>query len=220
MSIKISAASRGRRTVAGVVAVAGCLLLTPACSALGGSEEPANQTSQTNAAPVLSTTGPTPSEPSTSTDPGSADPTGQTGEDLGAPVASRIASLVSGNDSGPAKLEIFQPRRSGNLVYLHVRLTPVRGRLYLSSIHLTDNDSGSGDRGLGRDGFQLIDTKNKKAYLVAHDGNGKCFCSRMASEFFVSPLLFSATFGAPPADVTTVDVSVAGFGVFRDVQIG
>ena len=72
------------------------------------------------------------------------------------------------------------------------------------------------------DGIQLVDGKHSKLYLVASDGDGTCLCSRGLSAVFLDsgePLLLSATYAAPPADVTAVDVRVPNFGIITNVPV-
>ena len=88
---------------------------------------------------------------------------------------------------------------------------------------LSDEDYGSSDNtGLAADGLSLVDVKNSKLYLVASDGAGTCLCSRGLSGVFLSrnlPAIFSATFAAPPADITTVDMRIPTFGTVRNVPV-
>ncbi|WP_157547791.1 hypothetical protein [Nonomuraea candida] len=71
------------------------------------------------------------------------------------------------------------------------------------------------------DGVFLVDVKNAKKHLVALDSEGKCVCSRIESLFLKQDdtAVFSATFAAPPADVTSVDVHIPNVGTLADVPI-
>ncbi len=72
------------------------------------------------------------------------------------------------------------------------------------------------------DGISLIDSKNRKRYLVGRDSNGACACDRDLGTAFVnadSPVALSATFGAPPPDVTSMDILVPQFGTFKDAPL-
>ena len=72
------------------------------------------------------------------------------------------------------------------------------------------------------DGLRLVDGKNAKLYLVASDGNGTCVCTGDLNGVFLEddvPQLFSATFAAPPGDLTTVDVRVPTFGTVKGVPV-
>jgi hypothetical protein len=72
-------------------------------------------------------------------------------------------------------------------------------------------------------GVSLIDPVNGRRYRVARNGTGedaKCVCSK-ANETIKggSSLELYAVYGAPPADVTKVNVEIPNLGVFADVPI-
>jgi hypothetical protein len=72
-------------------------------------------------------------------------------------------------------------------------------------------------------GVSLIDPINGRRYRVARNGTGedaKCVCSN-GSETIKggSSLELYAVYGAPPADVTKVNVEFPNLGVFADVPI-
>ncbi|WP_378784632.1 hypothetical protein ACFMQL_04185 [Nonomuraea fastidiosa] len=71
------------------------------------------------------------------------------------------------------------------------------------------------------DGVFLVDVKNAKKHLVAVDSEGKCVCSRIQALFLKKDdtAVLSATFAAPPPDVTTVDVHIPNVGTLSDVPI-
>ncbi|MFG1699005.1 hypothetical protein [Nonomuraea sp. NPDC049309] len=71
------------------------------------------------------------------------------------------------------------------------------------------------------DGVYLVDVKNAKKHLAAVDSEGKCVCSRIHALFLNKDesAVFSATFAAPPPDVTTVDVHIPNVGTLSDVPI-
>ncbi|GAA3442439.1 hypothetical protein Pve01_72690 [Planomonospora venezuelensis] len=72
------------------------------------------------------------------------------------------------------------------------------------------------------DGVFLVDTRNAKKHLVALDSEGACVCSRIGSLFLKEgeSAAFSATFAAPPADVTSMDVHIPNVGTLADVPLG
>ncbi|GIH78403.1 hypothetical protein [Planobispora longispora] len=72
------------------------------------------------------------------------------------------------------------------------------------------------------DGVFLIDTKNAKKHLVALDSDNTCVCSRIGSLFLKEgeSAAFSATFAAPPDDVTSMDVHIPNAGTLADVPLG
>ena len=81
---------------------------------------------------------------------------------------------------------------------------------------LSDSDNTASDAtGDAADGLQLVDGKNAKVYLVASDGKGRCLCTRSLNSLFLDPgypVVLSATFAAPPADVTAIQVRIPHFG--------
>ena len=80
----------------------------------------------------------------------------------------------------------------------------------------------SDSTGDAADGLQLVDGKNAKLYLVASDGQGRCLCSRNLSNLFLdygNPVPLSASFAAPPADITAVQVRIPGFGTVKNVPV-
>lgn len=77
----------------------------------------------------------------------------------------------------------------------------------------------------------LVDRKNRKRYLVARvdpnttlDGrDSQYLASSGLSKVFVKPgqsIALYATFGAPPDDVTAVDVVIPQVPVFENVPLG
>jgi hypothetical protein len=95
-------------------------------------------------------------------------------------------------------------------------------QVQVSGLLADGNFSAIDFQGSSADGIQLVDGKNAKLYLVASDGKGQCVCSRDLSGVFLrnnTPVLISATFAAPPANVTTVDVRLPNFGTVANVPI-
>jgi len=71
------------------------------------------------------------------------------------------------------------------------------------------------------DGVYLVDTKNAKKHLVAKDNEGTCLCSSGLVEIDTDKtVVFSATFAAPPPDVSTMDVFIPRAGTFKNVPRG
>ncbi|MEU4549492.1 hypothetical protein [Nonomuraea dietziae] len=77
--------------------------------------------------------------------------------------------------------------------------------------------------GLTVGGVSLVDAANGKRYRVAYTGkspSARCVCSDY--DVFTEPgeeLPLHATFAAPPADVTKVNVDLRTLGVFTDVPV-
>ena len=67
----------------------------------------------------------------------------------------------------------------------------------------------------------LIDSANKKKYLVVKDTEGKCICSELQDDVVKgSSFNLWAKFPAPPADVQTITVVIPGFAPVESVLIG
>lgn len=100
--------------------------------------------------------------------------------------------------------------------------------LTFSVTNIGDNESEivHGWLGSGGDadvsGVKLVDPTNGKVHLVARDANDACVCSTYGgTDSFATDesILYSATFGAPPEDVETMDVQVPTAGTFNDVEL-
>jgi hypothetical protein len=168
-----------------------------------------------------SSTSETTAKPSTSTSPS------------GKPVATPqkvVAAREGSVDQKPVTLEILELKRSGGTSALTFRLTAKdsEGSAQVAQTFddgISEKIKGTDDptQGSGSlDGISLVDTKNRKRYLVGRDENGVCVCDSNLSSGFANadaPLLLSATYAAPPADVRTMDVVIPHFGTFKDVPI-
>ena len=216
-------------------------LSAAACSLPGtGSDDPATQPP---AAPPVTTSAPpsdsppattespsapvSQSDPSASDQPASAQPTPADpsqpsgGDQLGAVVATR----TSADGGRKVTLRLYPVQRDGSTSHVNLTLSSAVERTSGVQVGelLADGDYNASDKsGLAADGIQLVDGKNAKLYLVASDGRGQCPCSRDLSSVFLSlnaPVLFSATFAAPPPDVTQVDVRIPNFGTFKNVPV-
>ncbi|MFI6317709.1 hypothetical protein ACIBG8_09335 [Nonomuraea sp. NPDC050556] len=72
------------------------------------------------------------------------------------------------------------------------------------------------------DGVYLIDRKNAKKHLVAKDSQGACVCTGNTESIAINTgqkIVFTASFAAPPEDVTTVDVHIPLAGTFAGVPL-
>lgn len=168
------------------------------------------------------------SAPKTTTGGPATTPTGPAPTGASAPaLASRDGML----GDHPIKLEIAELKRSGFTTTLMLRLTNPTD----NGAQVADNfDDGifqkirtpgasSIDGGDSLDGIYLIDTVNRKKYLVGRDSDNACTCDSDLGNAFVyneGPLLLSAIYGAPPPAVKSVDVFVPKFGTFKDVPLG
>jgi hypothetical protein len=164
-----------------------------------------------SAVPSATTAPPTPADP--------AQPSGD--DQLGEPVATR----TSADDGKKVTLTLYGLQRGGSTSHLNFTLTSPGSktdRIQVAQFLSDKNYSSIDSTGFAADGLQLIDGKNAKLYLVASDGKGQCLCSRGLEGVFLqgnAPVLFSATFAAPPADVTQVDVRIPSFGTVKNVPV-
>ncbi|RNL86201.1 hypothetical protein [Halostreptopolyspora alba] len=77
-----------------------------------------------------------------------------------------------------------------------------------------------GDRDVSK--VKLVDSTNGKVHLVARDADDACVCSSYDGSETFDPnesILYSATFGAPPEDVETMNVQIPNAGTFNDVEL-
>lgn len=126
------------------------------------------------------------------------------------------------------RLEITQLERSGTTTSLGLRLVN-KGGLDLDVKNAFDDGvtqpirgSRSRANGYSIDGIYLIDRERGMKYLVARDTDGRCICDAGLADTSLAygSVPLSATFGAPPPDVTAVDVVVPHFGTFANVPLG
>ncbi len=149
---------------------------------------------------------------------------GRSGQ-LGAVVATRQGSVSGTNWSNPIKVELYELRRDQGFVTVNVRITDMtpKGGGGVFGWRAADFFSIEGSAGThGFDSVYLLDRKNRKKYLVARDAQKACLCSTKLG-IHVQPqqtIGLYATFGAPPDDVTAVDVYVPQVEAFEDVPLG
>lgn len=183
-------------------------LAVSACSLPGGADEPS--TPPQASAPASAGSGaPTATDPS---------PSGGT-DQLGQPFVTRDSS----RNGESFTMTLYPVRRTGTTSSVNLTLSSSGDEGFTVSTLLTDNNSESGDASASAaDGIQLVDGKNAKLYLVASDGQGHCLCTQGLTGVVLkdgASSIISATFAAPPADVTTVDVVVPSFGTVKDVPV-
>jgi len=211
-----------RRTVLGLVTA---LVLCAAGCGLGDAPPtepvPAVTSDPPSTVPSMSTQ-PTPADPSTSTQPTPADPSQPAGPDqLGEPVVTRTSAA----DGDKIQLTLYPVVRDGVVSHLNFVLSAPEEeaeRVQIADL-LSDANSTSSNFALdAADGLQLVDGKNAKVYLVASDGKGHCLCTRNLNNLYVeygNPVLMSASFAAPPADVTAIQVRIPNFGTVKNVPV-
>lgn len=210
---------------AGVTLALAALVLTAGCSlpGVGGgsstssapdpSEPPASAPSSAPAGTAAAS--PPPGQPTP------ADPSAPSGP---APLGEVFATRTSAMGSVKVTLQLYPLQRDGSVSHLNLTLSaPATGTEGQVTQLLSDSNPKAGDsESDAADGIQLVDGKNSKLYLVASDGNGTCLCSRSLGRTFLEddlPVLVTATFAAPPADVGTVDVVVPSFGTVKGVPV-
>jgi hypothetical protein len=168
------------------------------------------------------TSNPPSAAPSASSPPTPADPSQPAGPDqLGDPVVTRSSAA----DGDKVKLTLYPVVRDGAVSHVNLELSATdedAKSVQISSLLSDANTTTSDSTGDAADGLQLVDGKNKKLYLVASDGKGRCLCSRNLNNLFLdygNPVLLSASFAAPPADVSAVQVRIPSFGTVKNVPV-
>lgn len=151
-------------------------------------------------------------------------PTGTTTTAAAAPLASRTGNV----DNIPVTFSIVSLKRAGSTVQLTFSLTTKSSdRAQVGSAFddglfekITSPGASTVSGADSLDGIYLIDSTNRKKYLVGRDSQNACICDSDLGNGFVgdsAPLFLSATFGAPP--VSAVDVFVPHYGTFANVPI-
>jgi hypothetical protein len=193
----------------------------PATTSSAPSDSPPAATDSPSASDP-SASDPSASDPSASGQPTPADPSQPSGGDQ---LGSVVATRTSAGGGRKVTLRLYPVLRDGATSHVNLTLSSPVERTSGVQVGelLADGDYNASDKsGLAADGIQLVDGKNAKLYLVASDGRGQCLCSRDLSSVFLSlnaPVLFSATFAAPPPDVTQVDVRIPNFGTVKNVPV-
>src|ERR1017187_10247991 len=145
----------------------------------------------------------------------------QTPPAAAAPASSAAVIATADGETDGIKAEILDLKRdSGGTVTLKFTLVNnskqdvgfVYGFGDDANFHITDFDS------IG--GVNLVDTVNKKKYMVARDSENHCLCSRGLSG--VGPATrknLYAQFPAPPDDVQKINVVIPHFLPANDVPV-
>lgn len=195
------------------------------CSGLRGSggDEPQQPAPSASASAVTTSAAATPVNVPATPGPGttaSETPNGVP-TDLGTPAATRDGTA----DEQKATLAVYPIRRSDTLAVMHftVAVDPeAEDGIFVFDL-FSDGDSTTGDAqsSTSVDGVRLVDSARRKVYLAASDGKGNCLCSR-ALRGNLEPghsYTFYATYAAPPAEVTALDVSFPQFGTVSRVPV-
>ncbi|MEV4161350.1 hypothetical protein [Nonomuraea dietziae] len=191
-----------------VAGLTGCGML-PGPLAAGGEEKQQVTAQQTTA----QQSGGTPQESGTAPAPQTAQsaPPEQTQVIAGREVKAGGADLL---------VQITGLKRQGRVATLTWTVTNKGENRWEMSSTLGDTPMGMG---LTVGGVSLVDAANGKRYRVAYTGKApgaRCMCSDY--DVFTEPgeqLPLHATFAAPPADVTKVNVDLRTLGVFTDVPV-
>lgn len=205
-------ATRAARVVAAAVLVTVLTVLT-GCS--GDGDQPGPRPSGAGSSPATAPSG------------GGAQP--EAADQLTV-AASREASVDFAGVAVPVRADLAPLRRNGDVVVLNLTLTNLGEDRWQISADLDDGttngiEGGVVDQDPARysvDGISLVDGVNGKRHLVARDERGYCVCSTALSGVFLEAggvVVLSATFAAPPDDVTAMDVEVPLFGTFTGVPV-
>jgi hypothetical protein len=209
MSIRSSSRPSTPRLLPFAAVAAGVALLagTTACDAIGG-------TSSTSAT----------SSPRTGIGSGGGSTAGQSvprdgSLDADIVIASRPASY----EDAMVRIDLISVRRSGSLATLRFTATNTTPGTSDDTDKEWNVDTDLGDKSsdYSVNGVYLIDPAHSKKYPAATDSADDCVCS-LTSGVSIVPTQkreFSATFAAPPVDVTSVDVYVPGAGSFENVPV-
>jgi hypothetical protein len=145
------------------------------------------------------------------------------------PIVATVEAQVSyAGEAVPIKIDLYGPRRDQGFVTVNVQVTNMTPEGQGSSSGWQINDTFAGatrsvDNKQSFSGVYLLDRGNHKQYLVARNANEEFLASTNLNAVFVKPQqtaeLF-ATFGAPPADVTAIDLVIPQIPVFENVPLG
>jgi hypothetical protein len=145
--------------------------------------------------------------------------------------AKAIAARKGSISRNPATLEVLELRRGSETTALTLRVSTDGssefqiGEAFDDGVEQKVQGASTSDAPVNLtslDGITLVDTKNRKRYLVGRDSKGVCACDSGLGGVFLgrdNPVILSALYAAPPADVSAVDVLVPRFGTFNDVPV-
>ncbi len=165
-------------------------------------------------APPSATSSDATSSDQSSTGPAAA-PSPDTG-DLGPVVATRTGTI----DGKRVEVKLQRIVRDQNLAHLSFVLDASTDDITIGRA-LSDDNLAAGDADDDTaDGVTLIDPRRSKVYLAAAS-DYRCLCTRFRDTKLAhdQPVVVSATFAAPPAEVTVLDVQIPGFGVVVGVPV-
>ena len=208
----------------GAIAVAAALLLS-GCSGIPGTDIDEPQQPAPSAPGSAVSTSAAPTVVGAPTTPGAGATTSGTSNgapsDLGAPAATRDGTA----DHQKATIAVYPIRRSDTLAVLHFTVTvdpSAKDGIFVVNLFMDgDSTTGEGNSSVSVDGVRLVDNVGRKAYLAASDGEGQCMCSRHLTGDLEpgNTYTFYSTYAAPPAEVTSLDVSFPQFGTVSRVPV-
>lgn len=151
-------------------------------------------------------------------------PTGANG--LPKPVAQHVwESTVQSTSPFAVVTSIYGVYRQGDHAVLQFGVTLGSGANVGQGVDVTDwlrpTTGSANDPSLSADGMVLVDPQAEKAYLVARDSqtNGRCLCPRQLQAYAGATTVASATFAAPAADKSAIDVWLPSLGYFANVPV-
>lgn len=145
-------------------------------------------------------------------------------------TAPPLATSAGSVDGVPVTLSILSLKRSGLVSELTFSLSTTAdkadvGNWFDDTIDesVKGEPRGNVDGANSLDGIFLVDASDAKKYPVARDSNNKCLCDDnlfLQDVTNAGPLVLSATFGAPPANVKAVNVFIPHYGTFANLPLG
>jgi hypothetical protein len=154
-------------------------------------------------------------------------------QDPAAPPSESFASVLGSSQSGfddvALRLDLLDVRRGETTVSITFAVTNLEDEDDEDAEDWTVANAFSGEASILNDrygtlaGISIIDTQNARRYPVLFDENEECLCDSGLLGRIVdagNTSRFTATTGAPPSDVTEVDVQIPGFGTFSAIPLG
>jgi len=217
-------ASRSARSWLVATAAASAVLLSAGCSP--GSKGIAAP-SATETVTVTVTASPAPAADGAAGRPGTGNDTATSGASVAAAPLPVLAQATSADNQNTYRVTVNRLSVSGQLLQLTFSVTDTKadgfwipGGAFNNGIRDADGPLASTDSETA-DGATLIDTKNAKRYLVARGPSGLCACSSTSGVVIGAgkTVSFTATFKAPPADVTAMTVMIPKVPTFANVPV-
>ena len=205
-------------------------LVASGCSTAGNGASPARTTAPSSPEPSMSaspsssvTPSPASSDLTPVTDPSTTAAPQQT-------LATRTFTVTGTYVKSPVRMRfaLVELKRRGDLLDLRATLSNLEK---VDGPDLRWQVAGRFDGPYRRDitgsdgafsGAVVTDLAGKKRYLVAADSGKICVCTGQLTSTFIGAgqtVELNATYAAPPASTTKVDVAVTSLGTFRDLAV-